>query len=179
LDELEFYGIEGKFKTLIKSYLTGSQQRVVLGNIIDSNNTSKWETIKCRVPQGSILGPLFFLFYINDLPKTLNKNKSMVLYADDTSSIITDTDKLNFELNFNQTFRYINLWFNVNLLTLNFQKTKSINYIYIYMCVCVCVSRHNSGTPGEISTKLGTYIAVCMCKNLMYVLYIFRREDGV
>jgi hypothetical protein len=54
LDKLEFYGIEGKIKTLIKSYLTGRQQRVVLGNIIDSNNTSKWETIKCGVPQGSI-----------------------------------------------------------------------------------------------------------------------------
>jgi hypothetical protein len=74
LDKLEFYGIEGKFKTLIKSYLTDRQQRVVLGNIIDSNNTSKWETIKCGVPQGSILGPLFFLFYISDLPKILNKD---------------------------------------------------------------------------------------------------------
>jgi hypothetical protein len=85
LDKLEFYGIEGKFKTLIKYYLTGRQQRVVLDNIIDSNNTSKWETIKCGVSQGSILGPLFFLFYINDLPKILNKDNSMVLYADDTS----------------------------------------------------------------------------------------------
>jgi hypothetical protein len=48
----------------------------------------------------------------------------------------------------------------------------------MYVCVCVCVSRHNSGTPGAISTKLGTHIAICMCKNLMYVLYIFRREAG-
>jgi hypothetical protein len=62
-------------------------------------------------------------------------------------------------------------------------------FVYIYVCVCVracacvcvcvCVSGHNSGMPGEISTKLGTHIAICMCKNLMYVLYIFRREDGV
>jgi hypothetical protein len=41
------------------------------------------------------------------------------------------------------------------------------------------MSGHNSGTPGAISTKLGTHIAICMGKNLMYVLYIFRREDGV
>jgi hypothetical protein len=47
------------------------------------------------------------------------------------------------------------------------------------MCVCVCMSGHNSGTPVAISTKLGTHIAICMYKNLMYVLYIFRREDGV
>jgi hypothetical protein len=38
---------------------------------------------------------------------------------------------------------------------------------------------HNSGTPGAILTKLGTHIAICMCKNRMYVLYIFRRTDGV
>jgi hypothetical protein len=57
LDKLEFYGIEGKFKTLIGSYLTGRYQRVVLDNRIDNNNSSKWETIKCGVPQGSILGP--------------------------------------------------------------------------------------------------------------------------
>jgi hypothetical protein len=41
------------------------------------------------------------------------------------------------------------------------------------------MSGHNSGTSGAISTKLGTHIAICMCKNLVYVLYIFRREDGV
>jgi hypothetical protein len=45
--------------------------------------------------------------------------------------------------------------------------------------MCVCMTGHNSGKPGAISTKLGTHIAICMCKNLMYVLYIFRREDGM
>jgi hypothetical protein len=48
--------------------------------------------------------------------------------------------------------------------------------VYVCVCVCVCVFEHNSGTPGAISTKLGTYIAICMCKNFMY---IFRKEDGV
>jgi hypothetical protein len=54
------------------------------------------------------------------------------------------------------------------------------------VCVCVCMFRHNCGTPGAISTKLGTHIAICMCKNLIYVLYIciylliinFPREFG-
>jgi hypothetical protein len=41
------------------------------------------------------------------------------------------------------------------------------------------MSEHNSGTPGVISTKHGTHIAICVCKNLMYFLYIFCREDGV
>jgi hypothetical protein len=46
-------------------------------------------------------------------------------------------------------------------------------YTYKNRCVCVCMFGHNSGTPGAISTKLGTHIAICMCKNLMYVLYIY------
>jgi hypothetical protein len=46
----------------------------------------------------------------------------------------------------------------------------------MFVCMCLRMSGHNSGTPGAISTKLGTHIAICMCKNLMY---IFRREDGV
>jgi hypothetical protein len=45
--------------------------------------------------------------------------------------------------------------------------------------VCVCMSGHNCGTPGVILTKLGTHIAIYMCKNLMYVLCIFRRDGGV
>jgi hypothetical protein len=128
LDKLEYYGIEGKFKMLIESYLTGRYQRVIVGDGIDSHNGSKWEIIKCGVPQGSILGPLFFLLYINDLPKIINKNNNMVLFADDTSIIITDTNKLNFERNLNQTFRDINTWFNVNLLTLNYNKTQYVEF---------------------------------------------------
>jgi len=48
----------------------------------------------------------------------------MVLFMDDTSIIITDTNKLDFNINVNQTFQDINTWFNVNLLTLNFNKTQ-------------------------------------------------------
>jgi hypothetical protein len=108
--------------------LTGRYQRVIVGNGIDSNNGSKWEIIKCGVPQGSILGPLFFLLYINDLHKIINKNNNMVLFADDTSIIVTDTNKLNFERNFNQTFKDINTWFNANSLTLNFNKTQYVEF---------------------------------------------------
>jgi hypothetical protein len=122
IDKLEFYGIEGKFKTLIKSYLMGRHQRVVLDNKGNRGSTSKWEMIKCEVPQGSILGPLLFLCYINDLPQILNKDDYMVLYADDTSIIITDRNKSNFKINLNRTFNKINTWFSTNTLTLNPKK---------------------------------------------------------
>jgi len=59
LDKLEFYDNDGKFKTLIKSYLKGRYQKVTLSNVTDSSKSSKWEEIKNGVPQGLILGPCF------------------------------------------------------------------------------------------------------------------------
>ena len=73
MNKLEFYGIEGKFKTLITSHLTGRHQKVTLNNNANNNSSSKWEIIKNGVPQGSIIGPLFLLLYINDLPKIITK----------------------------------------------------------------------------------------------------------
>jgi hypothetical protein len=49
--------------------------------------------------------------------------------------------------------------------------------MFVCVCVCararVCMFGHNSGMPGAMSTKLGTHMAVCMCKSLMYILYIY------
>jgi hypothetical protein len=90
---------------------------VTLANRSDSGSKSKWDIIKCGVPQGSVLGPSFFLFHINYFPKILTKNNNMVLYADDTSIIITGKNKL--KLNLNHNFKQINTWFNTNLFTLN------------------------------------------------------------
>ena len=52
-----------------------------------------------------ILGPLFFLLYINDLPKIITKNNSMVLFADDTGLLISDFNDLDFSININQSFQ--------------------------------------------------------------------------
>jgi len=82
--------------------------------------------IKNGVPQGSILGPLFFLLYINDLPKIITKNNSMVLFTDDTSLLITGFRKLDSTIN--QSLHSIISWFNSNLLTMNFNKTDYVEF---------------------------------------------------
>ena len=85
LFKLASNGVEGKMLTLIESFLNNRQQRVVL-----NGQCSSWENIKAGVPQGSILGPLLFLIYINDISHNLESN--VKLFADDTSifSIVHD-----------------------------------------------------------------------------------------
>jgi hypothetical protein len=100
LDKLQFYAIDSKFKTSIESYLTDRYQKVTLNKIDYNNNSSEWLRINCGVPQGVILGPLFFLIYVNDLPTLINK--------DDTSIVTTDTNRDDFNLYANMLFNHIN-----------------------------------------------------------------------
>ena len=79
LKKLQRYGIKGPALQLSRSYLSNRQQKCQIGNFVSSK-----QPIKCGVPQGSILGPLLFLLYINDLPECLTNTKPR-LFADETN----------------------------------------------------------------------------------------------
>jgi hypothetical protein len=89
---------------LIKSYLRDRYQRVVICSGSAHNTYSGWGKVSRGVPQGSILGCFLFLVYINDLRILLNKNCLPVLFADDSSVLVTSSNQHAFQIEINEIF---------------------------------------------------------------------------
>ena len=103
--------------------------RVLINN--SSSNTTNFSErgkIKQGIPQGSILGPSFFLIYINDLPNIIADPLKPILSADDTSIIITYPSPSEFKEDINNIIDNINDWFRGNSLSLNFDKTYFLQF---------------------------------------------------
>ena len=122
LHKLQYYGVNGVPLLLIKSYLNERYQYTKYDNF-DSTRLE----IKTGIPQGSILGPLFFSIYINDLINSSNKFK-FLMYADDTTLYfnLEDFPAQNRSMLINNELERVNTWLKLNKLTLNVEKTKGM-----------------------------------------------------
>ena len=117
--KLSGYGICGKLLAWLKAFLTGRKQRVVLGEFI-----SEWLKVSSSVIQGSVLGPLLFILFINDLVDYIvNKSK---LFADDTkvSAKINNAPESSLQKDINSILEWTNTW----LMRLNLDKCKIMHF---------------------------------------------------
>ena len=117
LEKLYRYGIRGIAHEWFKSYLKGRKQYVT----INGKQSSTLDMLY-GVPQGSILGPLLFILYINDIPN-INKECTFVLYADDANILISGKTIEEIEEKFNTLAKNLDIWVNSNGLALNLKKT--------------------------------------------------------
>ena len=122
LDKLDYYGIRGIAHKWFKSYLSNRMQCTEIGNI-----QSKLDYVKCGVPQGSVLGPLLFLLYINDIVLSSSICK-FTLFADDTSLFYSHKNKAEGVRILNAELSNIADWLAANKLSLNVGKSKLLVY---------------------------------------------------
>ena len=120
IKKLEYLGITGNLNKLFQNYLSNRKQRTSI-----ENRSSDFRNITCGVPQGSILGPMLFLIYVNDLSSYIEKCKYQ-LYADDTVIYCT-SDDLNASTQYLQAdLEKITKWCKGNALTVNIKKSKYV-----------------------------------------------------
>ena len=120
LSKLEAYGIRGQAVDWFRSYLSNRKQYVFV-----NNSKSHLKSIECGVPQGSILGPLLFLIFINDISQASNSFK-YILYADDStlSSCLREDELEKATETINNELGKVYKWLTANKISINRKKTK-------------------------------------------------------
>ena len=129
LYKLHQFGISGQLLMWFKSYLTDRHQRVVLNSA-----TCDWLPVTSGVPQGSLLGPLLFLFYINDMPDSLENGSDIALFADNIN-VYRPIDSSSSGCLLQQDLTRLQEWSSNWKMAFNAEK-----------CKVICISRKRSST---------------------------------
>ena len=135
VEKLNVYGIRGVANKWLQNYLTNRKQYVVI-----DDRSSDLLDMTCGVPQYSVLGPIMFIVYINDICN-VSDVVECVLFADDTNIFCSERNLTDLQLTLNRELGKIVVWFSVIKLSLNLSKT---NYILFrnrsadtYLNICV------------------------------------------
>ena len=118
LKKLEYYGVRGIALDLFRSYLTNRKQTTRLGDCV-----SVFDLIEWGVPQGSVLGPLLFLIFINDIP--LASELLTWLFADDTVLVESASSLSQLQLKMNQQVQKVQTWLLANKLSVHYVEKAS------------------------------------------------------
>ena len=124
LDKLYHYGVRGIAHKLISSYLSNRKQFV----FYDNECYSAVEDINVGVPQGSALGPLFFILYVNDIISCAEASVEFILFADDTNIFIYAPTSEELYCKANKVLRQLKSYIDANYLHINLKKSKYIHF---------------------------------------------------
>ena len=117
LGKMRKCGLRGNCHDLVRDYITNRTQAVRM-----NDSLSSYSSTECGVPQGSVLGPLLFLIFLNDF-NSISSKLEVITFADDASIFMSNSDMATLESQMNKELVKINTWFECNMLKLNLQKT--------------------------------------------------------
>jgi hypothetical protein len=161
LTKLEHYGIRGLAHTWFKNYLADRRQFTSV-----NSSDSVVSAVTCGVPQGSILGPLLFLVYINDLVNVSNIG-NMILFADDTNLIYENRTLAELIPTVNIDLERVTDWFRINKLSLNVDKTKFINFRRTFTNEMLPINLIINGT-NITQVKTMSFLGILIQENLKW-----------
>ena len=176
LNKLDKYGVRGKALQLLASYLANRKQCVQI-----NDTYSNFITTNMSIPQGSVLGPLMFLVFINCLPN-ISQKFLPTMFADDCTLSFRNTDINNLISDCNEDLTLFKLWSDANRLTINVEKTNClfISNIFYPPHGSICIDNHELVFVNE--TKfLGIYLddKVKYDKHISYICRKISVSNGI
>ena len=167
INKLKWYGVNGVVLDWFKSYLENRSQRVKFnGMLSDSIN------VELGVPQGSLLGPLLFLIFINDIVESASENCEIRLFADDAVIYVTGYSSREINDKLNKQMDKIDKWVQINKLCVNVGKTKVMLVRGIRKKVCEDIIKIKlRGKELEVVTDI-KYLGIIIDKNLNFSKHI-------
>ena len=166
--KLTKYGIRGISLDLIKSYLTNRKQRVKLTEETGKTVFSEFRNVTCGVPQGSVLGPLLFLLYVNDL-KNVSTEFRIITFADDTNLFMSHSNLQHLCEKSVCELEKLRHWFLCNRLCLNVSKTSFQIYTKKKLSLSPVIQINNVNIKREKTVK---FLGILVDENLTFQEHI-------